>query len=152
MSSSDSSESVAVLCRRWGTEDRELEAYINELRYWMHEVSQLGTPHFGETANRLVLLRRRLVGHFLREDELIAELGTTFPPKSPEFEAVQRQSPRDHERRLSLLDDLINRLIQPEPPFESWQRAVKDVEMFVSLVEQHEDQESDNIRSLLHNP
>ncbi len=140
---------IATIFRRWHAEDRELESSMDEVRDWMNEVSQLGIPHFGETATRLRPLRERLVTHFEREDKMVAELAELYPTQSPEVKAVQRQSSRDHDELLIRIDGLIARLEQPEPPFRSWQSAMNEVEMLVGVLEQHEDQEAESIEMLL---
>ena len=134
---------------KWRAEDRELELRINELREWMGEVSQLGIPHFGETATRLGQVRERLVQHFEREDEMVTELASLYPDSSPEIASIRKQSSRDHSLLLSRLDDLSKRLSELEPPFESWQQAMQDVEFFVDTLEQHEDRESESVMMLM---
>ena len=133
----------------WKAEDRELEAGIDEIRDWMQEVTQLGIPHFGETATRLNPLRQQLVTHFQREDQMIGQLAGLYSTSSPEVEAVSRQSTRDHDQLLARLDDLIQRLSETDPPFASWQAAIAEVEMFVDVLEQHEEQEADSIETLM---
>jgi hypothetical protein len=140
---------LAEFYQTWKAEDRALEAGIDEIRDWMHEVNQLGIPHFGETATRLGPLRDRLVAHFQREDEMISQLAELYPSSSPEIEAVRRQSSRDHHQLLVRLDDLTSRLGQIEPPFASWQAAIDELESFVDLLEQHEEQESESIEMLM---
>ena len=68
-------KSLPTIYQTWRTEDRDLEACIDQVRDWMHQVAQLGVPHFGETATRLRPLRERLVTHFEREDQMVAQLG-----------------------------------------------------------------------------
>ena len=133
----------------WKAEDRELESSIDAVRDWMQEVSQLGIPHFGETATRLRPMRARLEVHFAHEDEMVTQLAELYPPSSPEIDAVRRQSDRDHSRLLERLDGLIDRLDQTEPPFASWQAAMEEVELFVDVLEQHEDQESESFEMLI---
>jgi hypothetical protein len=137
------------IIQKWRAEDRELKLRINELREWMGEVSQLGIPHFGETATRLGQVRARLVQHFEREDEMVAELARLYPDSSPEIASIRKQSSRDHSLLLSRLDDLSKRLSELEPPFESWQQAMQDVELFVDTLEQHEDRESESVMMLM---
>ena len=50
---------------------------------------------------------------------------------------------------LVRLDDLIERLNQSDPPFDSWQAATEEVEVFVEQLEQHEDHETDMIELLM---
>ena len=134
---------------RWRSEDRQLEACIDSVRLWMHEVNQIGIPHFGETASRLGPLRERLLIHFERESELIDQLAEVYTPGSPEVDAVRRQSVHDHELLIGRLDELIERLTRVVPPFASWQSAMDEVEMFVDVLEQHEDQESESFEMLI---
>jgi hypothetical protein len=141
--------SLPKIFDRWRAEDRELELRIDELRDWMGEVSQLGIPHFGETATRLGQVRERLVQHFQREDEMVAELARLYPDSSPEIASIRNQSSRDHSQLLTRLDDLSRRLSELEPPFESWQEAMQDVELFVNALEHHEDHESESVMMLM---
>jgi hypothetical protein len=140
---------LSQIFEKWLAEDREMEACLDEVRDWMREVSQLGIPHFGETAMRLRPLHDRLVHHFGREYEMIVQLAESHPPPSPEVDAVRRQSTSDHQQLLARLDDLIQRLNQTEPPFASWQAAMDEVEIFVNALEQHEEQESESIKILM---
>ena len=142
-------QSLTEIYRNWQEEDRSLENDIDQVRDWMGEVNQLGIPHFGETATRLGPLRRRLVEHFEHEDAMIAELAKSYLPTSPEMNGVREQASRDHQQLLARLDDLIQRLSQSEPPFESWQAATDEVELFVEQLEQHEDHETDMIELLM---
>lgn len=146
---SNTKHPVADFYKRWKAEDRDLERGIDQIREWMHEVNQLGIPHFGETATRLGPLRARLVAHFEREDTMIVQLAELYPSSSPEIKAVRRQSARDHAQLLARLDDLISRLDQIEPPFASWQVAMNELELFVDLLEQHEERESECIETLM---
>ncbi len=142
-------QSVNRIFQQWQSEDRELEDRVDELRDWMQEVNQLGIPHFGETAGRLRPLRRLLVGHFDREDEMMAQLAKAYPASSPEVHGAQEHSTHDHLHLLCRVDELINRLAETEPPFDSWQAAMDDVEILVEALEQHEEDESDCVKMLL---
>jgi len=146
---SKAKQSLPSIYLSWQAEDRELEAFIDQVRDWMLEVNQLGIPHFGETATRLRPLRTRLVTHFEHEDEMVAQLSKLYPPSSPEIEAVRSQSSHDHRQLLARLDELIDRLDQPDPTFTSWQAAMDEVELFVNALEQHEEQESESFEMLI---
>ena len=141
--------SLTEIFKNWRAEDCELEACLDEVRDWMREVSQFGIPHFGETATRLRPLRERLVRHFEREDSMIAQLAKSYPPPSPEIDAVRSQSAHDHNLLLSRLDDLMQRLNETEPPITSWQAAMDEIELFVDALELHEEQESESIKNLM---
>ena len=141
--------SLTEIFKNWRAEDSELEACLDEVRDWMGEVSQLGIPHFGETATRLRPLRERLVRHFEREDAMIAQLAQSYPPPSTEIDAVRSQSAYDHHLLLGRLDDLMQRLNETEPPLNSWKAAMDEVELFVVALEEHEEQESESIKILM---
>lgn len=49
---------------------------------------------------------------------------------------------------VARMDDLYEKLMQLEPPFASWQDAVQQIGLFVDVLEQHEEQESENIHWL----
>jgi hypothetical protein len=145
----NTSRSLSDIYRNWQSEDRQLGICIDEVRKWMQEVSQLGVPHFGETATRLGPLRRRLVQHFEREDEMIAEIVKSHLTSTRKVKAMGKQSSRDRNRLFSQLDDLISRLNQLDPPFASWERAIEEVELFVDKLEQHENREAKSIHALI---
>jgi hypothetical protein len=130
-------------------EKGELHLQIDEVRAWMREVGQLGVPHFGETATKLGQVRGRLVQHFEREDAIVDELAEQYSPSSPEIPAIRRQSSRDHGELLGRLDELCERLRAPDPPFESWQSAMREVDLFVVALERHEEQESESVETLM---
>ena len=139
-------ESVLQL---WREEDRGLEICVDELRDWMREVEQIGFPHFGETATRLRPLRARLVEHFRREDELADRLSELYPDGSPEVKSVYERASRDHDQLLDHIDQLIDRLSQTDPPFASWQVAMTEVQLFIEMIDRHEQQEYDGLAALV---
>ena len=130
-------------------EEGELDLQIDEVRAWMREVGQLGVPHFGETATRLGQVRGRLVQHFEREDAIVDELARQYSPSSPEIAVLRCQSSRDQGELLNRLDELCERLLAPDPPFESWQSAMREVDHFAIALERHEDQESESVERLM---
>ncbi len=144
-----SEKTLHSLFQQWKDEDQELERYIDDVRDWMADVSQLGIPRFGETANRLKSLLDRLTDHFDREDEIIAQLAELYAPDSVEVSAARRQASRDHRLLSDRLGDLVSRLDQLEPPFASWESAMDEVELFVVALEQHEDQEAESVEMLI---
>ena len=137
------------LYQTWKAEDEVLDKELSRVVQWMKEVNQLGKPRFGETGARLKRFRNHLVDHFQRERELADGLAKCYAPSSPEVAASRRQAEHDHENLLSRLDDLIDRLMQWEPPFESWSAAMNEVDLFLVALEQHEDYEDENVRTLL---
>ncbi len=144
----DDKHTVEGLSRQWRQGHRDLNKFFDEYRRWAYEVAQRGFPHFGETADRLKDLRECLSEHFSREDEISDRLIAITGAPSPEVEANRRQVASDHVNLLARLDNLINQLGDVDPPFDSWQEAVEQVERFCDALEQHEEQESDCIEWL----
>lgn len=147
------SSPLAFLFQTWQSERRAISTCIDELRQWMNEVSQLGIPHFGETAMRLRPLRSRLADHFACEDEMTAKVtdslgGGASESETQGFEDSAVRSSREHRELLRQLDDLIRDLDELDPPFRSWQAAISAVERFIDSLEQHEADELQRINSL----
>lgn len=140
---------VHSLFKKWQEEDQELESYLDGVRDWMNDVSQLGIPRFGETASRLQQLHKRLMLHFEREDELGEQLMEFYAGGSVELNATRRQAERDHQQLSDRLEELMVRLDALDPPFASWEAAMNEVEAFVVALERHEDQESESVALLL---
>lgn len=134
---------------RWRIEDEELGRKVDEIRQWMRELDLIGKQHFGETATYLRDLRKQMVRHFEREVEMLEQIGKLYTSGSPEILAVRRQSDREHHNLLGRAEDMIARLDQIDPPFESWQQAMDEMDGLVSLLEQHESNEWDSIEMLL---
>lgn len=145
----DPKQTVESLTHSWKEDHRKLNEFFDEYRKWAYQIAQRGFPHFGETADRLRKLRERLETHFSHEDEICKQMAALINTTSPEAEANRRQVAGDHVNLLSRLDTLISRLSELEPPFDSWQQAVEEVERFCDALEQHEEQESDCITWLL---
>lgn len=141
----DQKHTVEELSHRWREGHRDLDEFFDEYRQWAYEIAQRGFPHFGETACRLKQLRETLSEHFAQEDEICDRLSNVVSTPSPELDANRRQVAADHVNLLARLDELISRLSEADPPFESWQQAVEEVELFWDALELHEEQESDCI-------
>lgn len=136
---------VERLSHQWHDGHRELDAFFDDYRKWSYEVSQFGFPHFGEMADRLEQLRELLRDHFSKENEICSQLIAVSDRATPEIEANRRRVASDHTSLLARLDELISRLNELEPPFESWEDALNQVERFCDALEQHEEQEADCI-------
>ena len=145
----DTNQTIESLSHSWREDHRKLDEFFDEYRQWAYEIAQRGFPHFGETADRLKQVRQRLTEHFARESAICEQLIELTSTASPEVEANRRQVETDHANLLSRLDNLIAQLSELEPPFDSWENAVEQVERFCDALEQHEEQESDCLTWLL---
>ena len=68
---------------------------------------------------------------------------------SRKIEAIQSQSATEHIQLLDRLDELTRNLNELEPPFDSWQATIDQLEWFVDALECHEEQESASIEALM---
>ncbi len=142
-------ETVAEILKRWQTEDISLQDTATSLMDWMREVEQFGKPHFGETASKLKPFRSLLASHFGHEVQMLNDLADHHDANCPEISAIRRQTERDHQQLLNDLDNFVQRLNQLEPPFDSWQSAMREFDLFFDRLEQHEVQESESIKAMM---
>lgn len=141
-------ESVSSLSSQWRDERQEMDRFFRDVRQWMNQVSQLGVPHFGETADRLSQFRRRLAAHFDREDQIAARMATSQHTSASAVDAARGRARSDHGALQRKLDDLISRLAATDPLFKSWQEATSELEEFIDALERHEDREAESIEWL----
>ena len=80
---------------------------------------------------------------------MTAELAQIYSDTSPELTAIRQQSARDHSQLLARLNNLGDRLNELEPPFESWQAAIQEVQIFANVLERHELEESARVEMLM---
>lgn len=141
-------QSLAPLLQQWNDEHQDLSRSIRETTLWLGQVSQRGIPRFGELAARLSLMRQRMKQHFDREEVL----GNDLQQASDclEVKTTRRRSINDHQHLTQRIDDLIARLSELEPPFDSFQQAIDQVGLFVDAFEQHEEQEAQGLQWLTH--
>ncbi|MCA9015709.1 MAG: hemerythrin domain-containing protein [Planctomycetaceae bacterium] len=120
-------------------EHEEILLHIKELNDWCAELGERGLPKFGEMGTRVGRFRDLLAKHF--EDE--AQEGYFKPvlDESPGFCIMVPDFKAKHTTTLSLIDDFISRLKQPEPPFKNWSSALKEFEGLLTVLREHEDQE-----------
>jgi iron-sulfur cluster repair protein YtfE (RIC family) len=126
-------------------EHRELMGRIAELREWINQVSQLGTPRMGELGDRIQPLRDELARHFADEEQngYLAEALAAAPRFTREAQELQAE----HAEFLTQLDDLIARLHELEPPFASWQEACRKLEAILGRLRRHEGRETALVQS-----
>ncbi len=144
-----STQAVETLSGQWRAEHRELNQFFDDFRRWAYDVSLFGMPHFGESADRLKQFRRRLVEQFDREDELSNQATAMNNHRLPQMGLDPHRITVEHGPLLSQLDVLIDRLDELEPPFDSWQDAIGQVESFIESLDHHEEEEAAYITWLL---
>ncbi|TWU37406.1 hemerythrin domain-containing protein [Novipirellula artificiosorum] len=137
--------SVRALFAQWKSEHEDLNQRIDAFREWTYSVSQMGVPKFGEAACKLKQFRKQLTHHFDREDQMGRQLADAYPAGSAEVAASRDQASQDHQELLVELDSLVERLGQLEPPFESWQIAMREVGLFIDRLDEHEEYEGEHI-------
>lgn len=139
-------QSLGPLMHQWDNEHQDLSRNIRETTLWLGQVSQRGIPRFGELAARLSLMRQRMKQHFDREETLGRDLQQVSD--CLEVKMTRRRAISDHQHLTQRIDDLIAKLSELEPPFESFQQAIDQVGLFVDAFEQHEEQEAQGLQWL----
>jgi hypothetical protein len=137
---------LAQLVDLWKHEHDDLIKHIHDTTIWLGEVSQLGVPKFGELADRLQGLRSRMIRHFDHENELGEDLQQACD--CVEVTATRRSTSGDHQNLTRRIDELMAKLGEPEPEFESFQQAIDQVSLLVDAFEQHEEQEAQGLQWL----
>ncbi len=116
-----------------------LEKEIAEWREWWGELSELGSPHFGEMGDRVARFREHLAAHFEREED---EGFLSLVIDADRDAAPQIAKLRDeHAELLAALDDLIARLRRGDPVLDCWGRAREEFEDFIDRLNCHEEAE-----------
>jgi hypothetical protein len=137
---------LAPLLQQWNDEHHDLSRSIRDITLWLGQVSQRGIPRFGELASRLDLMRQRMKQHFDREEALSDDLQQASD--CLEVKTTRRRAINDHQHLTQRIDDLIAKLSELEPPFDSFQQAIDQVGLFVDAFEQHEEQEAQGLQWL----
>jgi len=143
-----STERLGQLIQLWNSEHVDLSKNIQDTSIWLGQVSQLGRPRFGELATRLSVMRDRMKRHFEHEELLGHDLRQVAD--CVETVSSNRRAASDHQHLLQRVDELISKLRELEPPFDSFQQAIDQVGLFVDAFEQHEEQEAAGLQWLTH--
>ncbi|MCA9133308.1 MAG: hemerythrin domain-containing protein [Planctomycetales bacterium] len=141
------------LLDKWQAEHRELEASVLEISRWMNQDAQRQAPDFPAASARLRQLQQSLQRHFAHEEILGQLLAASRGVSTDEIAAACRQAARDHRTLNSRLDGLLEQLESSPPPATSaspqvWAAIVYEFNLFIDLLEQHEEQEEDSARWL----
>ncbi len=140
---------VDLLFALWKVEHQELDRYTAELSEWIDGQSKLRISQFRETVRKLADLNEKLQAHFAREEEIGKQIRVAHGNGSPEADAAKRQCDRDHINILDRLKHLIDRMQDAESECDAWKKGVYELSLIVDVIEQHEEQESENVNCLL---
>jgi hypothetical protein len=121
-------------------------AYVPELQRWIHDVSELGMPHFRELGNRLQCYRDLLAADFAAEEARgrMSGVGKCRPECWEEIDELRHQ----HGQFLDELEVLVVKLCQDEPPYDSWQDAVRHFDELLMEIHRHEGRELQLLASI----
>ena len=140
---------VDLLFEHWKVEHQVLDRYTGELSEWFDRQSKLRTSQFRETVRKLLDLNEKLQAHFAREVEIGKQIRLAHGNGSPEADAANRQCDRDHLNILNRLKHLIDRMQDAESECDAWKKGVYELGLIIDVIEQHEEQESENVNCLL---
>lgn len=112
---------------------------IDSCRKWWRELSEFGTPRFGEMGDRLSQFCEHLGAHFNREERegFLAELAEQSSDAARRVRELRSQ----HDELLASLDRLVSRLRACEPEVGSWGDAKQEFEAFLDRLHAHEREE-----------
>ena len=130
-------------------EHAELTRRVANLREWWNELDQYGLPKFGEMGSRVDELRDLLAEHFADEekDGYFAPVLAVSPNLDRQVNKLQEQ----HGQLLERLNDFANRLQMSKPPFDSWQKAYRELETILADLRKHEQAENGIVQSTFDN-
>ena len=133
----------------WKAEHQVLDRYTSDLSEWIDRQSKMRTSQFRETVQKLTELDEKLRAHFAREEEIGEKIRSVHCDGTPEVEAAQRQTDKDHENILNRLKHLIDRMQEAETECDAWKKGVYELGLIIDVIEQHEEQESESVSCLL---
>lgn len=107
----------------FSTEPQSLQSAVDQVRDWIHDVSEWGMPRFGELGSRLECLRSLLAQQRWQSDKAPGKQPVS---SSSVAEALQRIPER--------LESLVRLLSAPEPLFSSWQAAAEQAESLLNEI------------------
>ncbi len=140
---------VEVLYEQWKSEHQTLDRYAADLSEWIDRQSKMRLSQFRETVAKLTDLHQKLHSHFAIEETIGKQLREVHCGGSPESDAAHRQSERDHAHISSRLKHLIDRMQDAESESDAWKKGVYELGLIIDVLEQHEEQESENVCYLL---
>jgi hypothetical protein len=113
---------------------------------WIHQLSEIGMPRFGELACRLEGFRTELARHFQNEEQYGERLQIHGQAEPAGAEAGGGHEHRELLERLSLL---IQRLGRGTQEFDGWNVAVGEVGALVSEICEQERREMEILRRVM---
>jgi iron-sulfur cluster repair protein YtfE (RIC family) len=145
----ESVEILNVLFSNWKDEHRQLDKFVQELGTWVTDDAQRLTPQFREAANRLRGLSERLSQHFAKEQDIGELLAEARGIATPQIESAQRQAGKDHRALTERLNKLIDGMESSSGLVEDWKRFTNEFNLFIDVLEQHEELEAESVRRLI---
>lgn len=124
----------------------DVSSAVAELQQWIVEVSELGMPHFGELGQRLMCYRETLEKQFSEE-----ECSPQFSGGSKQFSECSQELSmlcQQHAQFLDELDNMVVKLHQEPPPYDSWQDAVRQFQELQTEIERHTGREQQLVSAM----
>lgn len=133
----------------WKREYRQLSDYLLEMVDWTNHVSRSDMPGAVEARRRLRLIHFRLKELFSKEDDLVRLLADVGAGESVEIRSVRLLANKEHAQLLDRLTGLINRLERASTDFQEWDAIARELNLFMDVLEQHEERELENVGWLM---
>ncbi len=147
-------EELVGLFERWKDEHKQLDQVVDDLTGWtsMAEKSQkVEADRFLEAARHLRGLHELLTHHFSKEKIVGNLLAEARGIATPEIEAFQQKADKDHALLSSRLNKLIDYVESAPAQLSNWKSAIQELNLFLDLLEQHEELEAEHVHWLIPN-
>lgn len=120
-------------------EHEEILTHIKELGDWTEQLKEKGLPKFGELGTRVKCFRDLLAKHF-KDEEREGYFKPIFG-ESPGCCIMVPDFHKKHAESLCNIDNFIAKLKESEHPFQSWDEALKQFDILLTELREHENQE-----------
>lgn len=145
----ESTHRLKALFEDWKCEHQALDRHVDDLLEWLADGSCPEDIRCEEASDRLQQLRDRLQRQFDLENGISGLLVKARGSQTQELHAVLDKAEREHQQLMNRLNDLIDRSGNACAGFPSWQEAVYQINLFIDVLEQHEDEEAERVGWLI---
>lgn len=152
-SSSDCSAELQSLFRAWKLEHEQLLQQVDDLfdslvkQSWKDDESRSQIQ--SHSTSELRLLADRLKEHFSKETRIGLLLELARGRATHEVASMREKAEHEHRQLMDRLQSEIKTITSAEIGTEEWKSAIQSFGLFVDALEQHEDEEADNVSWLM---
>jgi hypothetical protein len=151
---SEARQELESVFQAWKDQHQELlqnlDGFLDQLRdNAASDQASVGGEH--ELVGQLNRTREKLQEHFIAERQMNKLLKASRGKPTPEINSLKQKAESEHRQLLSRLEGQVESIAsayRKKDP-SRWLQSVDEINLFLDALEQHEDQEADNIRWLM---